>query len=122
MNPTQSPPPPEGHVCPDPLTQLVTLDQLADRLGVGPSAIREHLRAGTASDWLPRPAGRIGRSWVWRIDQLTEIESARRRPGHHIARPVDAAGIVESGAVLDNVVPDDDDGFWDDEGTPAPTA
>jgi hypothetical protein len=87
---------------------------------------------------LPRPAGRIGRSWVWRTDQLETIDTDRRRPGYHVARttaddaPVqddEAAAQPASAATMplspaaswdsDDAPTVDDGAFWDDESTTA---
>ncbi|GAA3816387.1 hypothetical protein [Cellulomonas soli] len=72
--------PPPGEPCPDPLTQLVTVQQLADRLGLSTAAIRQALHVGAA--WLPRPDGRINGGAVWRSATLVGIEDTpRRAPG-----------------------------------------
>ncbi len=65
--------------CPDPLTQIVTLPELATRLGISASTLRGHLHAGTS--WVPRPDGRINGGAVWRRASLEGIEARRRAPG-----------------------------------------
>lgn len=51
---------------------------LAERLGIDPATVRQHIKAGTP--WLPTPTKLAGR-WVWLTSQLDGIEDARRAPG-----------------------------------------
>jgi hypothetical protein len=90
--------------CPDPLTQIVTIGQVAERLGIKPNAVRELIRRGVP--WLPPPAGKIGPTWVWRITELDwdQIARDRLRPGQH--RPPEEAGTPTA---------DEADGWWDDD-------
>lgn len=108
---TDTPRPATTDPCPDPLTQVVTVEQLADRLGVRPATIRQHMHAGT--EWLPAPDGRINGGAVWRLDSLADIEDRRRAPGRPRTTPASARPTAATPAPAEP----DDDGFWDD---PAP--
>lgn len=70
--------------CPDPITEIVTMVHLAERLGVTRSAIRQALHV--QASWLPRPDGKINGGWVWRAESLRGIEDVPRS-----ARPAEAA-------------------------------
>jgi hypothetical protein len=79
---------PPVHVCPDPLTQVVTVADLAARLGVTTGAIRQHLHARV--QWLPQPDGRINGGAVWRASTLEGIEDRKpTRGGRYTAPPPD---------------------------------
>ncbi len=79
---------PAGHACPDPLTQVVTVADLAARLGITTGAIRQHLHAGVP--WLPQPDGRINGGAVWRLSSLEGIEDRKpARGGRYTAPPPD---------------------------------
>lgn len=104
--------------CPDPLTQVVTVEMLATRLGIKAATIRQHLSAGTAADWLPRPSGRINGGAVWRLSDLEGIEDRRQGPGPRPRRstaPASAPRTTVTTAVedeRDRSVSADAAGWW----------
>jgi len=71
--------------CPDPLMQVVTVVQLAERLGITAGAVRQHLHAGVA--WLPVPDGRINGGAVWRASTLEGIEDRKPIKGGRYDAP-----------------------------------
>jgi hypothetical protein len=116
----QTPRPAADHdPCPDPLTQVVTVEQLADRLGIRPATVRQHLSAGTAAGWLPQPDGRINGGAVWRASSLVGIEDRRRRPGRPARPATDAAAPPAAPTVTVTAAVGDADGWWD-AGSPCP--
>ncbi|NTW40118.1 MAG: hypothetical protein HGA44_09545 [Cellulomonadaceae bacterium] len=96
MEQTPATQPEAGHVCPDPITQVVGIAELAERLGVQPGTIRQHINAGTGLGWLPRPAGRINGGHVWRRTDVDAINLEDRPPGRPTRLQVEARQAGES--------------------------
>lgn len=92
--------------CPDPLAEVITVEQLAVRLGVRPGTVRQHLHAQVA--WLPRPDGTINGGAVWRRTSLVGIEERKPGRGQRPARTTPAPAPAPAPAPVQDTA----DGFW----------
>jgi excisionase family DNA binding protein len=78
-----APVPPEAEIATDDIERLISVDEVAGRLGVTRNAIYDWMGKGE----FPRPSFYLGRLPRWRVAQFNEwvVERARQQAAEHAA-------------------------------------
>lgn len=69
----------------DPLAGLLTTADVAEQAGISPRTVRWHVESGT----IPSPLGVVGRTYVWRAEDLKEWLATPRKRGRPLGKSAD---------------------------------